>query len=239
MSEETQVTTEKIETSQNTTLTYFVEGEQAEAVSLTASDNKPSPETLGEKTASTPEPSLSQSNDGSAVAQPEAPKRKRRTKAELQQLQGESTQFNITMDGNIQPPPKGDFKPQDAPTARPIIVDESAIKFILHSVFNTIAIKRGSHWKLSAEESKVLIPPATRVANKYAPLFLVKYADEIALLTAVVGIVYVRIDADMELNKQREKEAIVRVHTPPPAQQVEEPKQEYRSADQLYPGIAK
>lgn len=82
------------------------------------------------------------------------------------------------------------------PTIAPELLDEATLRLILSMPFDFIAARKGEHWKLSPEELAAVAPLAAKVANKYAPAILARWADEIALVS-VFGIILIkRVNVD-------------------------------------------
>lgn len=76
------------------------------------------------------------------------------------------------------------------------ILDPATIELLLSMPFDFIAARNGDHWKLTPAEKAALVPVATRVANKYSPALLAKWADEAALATVLIVILYQRVQVD-------------------------------------------
>lgn len=73
---------------------------------------------------------------------------------------------------------------------------EAAVGAILSFCFSYVAARKGEHWILTSEEKQELVPLAARVAAKWAPVLLKKYADECALLFLLVGLFSKRMEID-------------------------------------------
>ena len=83
-----------------------------------------------------------------------------------------------------------------APIADAGVLDSATVELLLSMPFDFIAARNGAHWKLTPAERAALVPVATRVANKYSPALLAKWADEAALGTVLVVILYQRVQVD-------------------------------------------
>ena len=87
------------------------------------------------------------------------------------------------------------------------VLDGATVELLLSMPFDFIAARNGAHWKLTPAEKAALVPVATRVANKYSPALLAKWADEAALGTVLVVILYQRVQVDNELKAKKAAEA--------------------------------
>lgn len=108
-----------------------------------------------------------------------------------------ASDFVIDTDIPEQPAPKSDAPSIESKPPSQAMFDEKGMKLLLNTIFDGVAQARGQHWKLSADESKTIVPPATRVANKYAPKVLTQYMDEITLAIAAFTIIYGKIQIDI------------------------------------------
>lgn len=91
--------------------------------------------------------------------------------------------------------PEGDELPGSG------LIDAGTIGMILALPFDFMAARQGEHWRLSADEKKMIAPVAARVANKWVPAALAKFTDEIALISVLVMIVGKRARIDAEKAK--------------------------------------
>jgi hypothetical protein len=87
------------------------------------------------------------------------------------------------------------------------VLDGATVELLLSMPFDFIAARNGAHWKLTPAERAALVPVATRVANKYSPALLAKWADEAALATVLVVILYQRVQVDNELKAKKAEAA--------------------------------
>ena len=94
-----------------------------------------------------------------------------------------------------------------APIADAGVLDGATVELLLSMPFDFIAARNGAHWKLTPAERAALVPVATRVANKYSPALLAKWADEAALATVLVVILYQRVQVDNELKAKKAEAA--------------------------------
>ena len=103
--------------------------------------------------------------------------------------------------------PPGGAPAAAAPEPSPAeLLDEATMKMFLAVPFDFIAARKGEHWKLSPEESAALVPLACKVANKYAPAMLARWADELALAAIAGMILLKRVNHDAEKAKAEKKE---------------------------------
>ena len=93
------------------------------------------------------------------------------------------------------------------------VLDGATVELLLSMPFDFIAARNGDHWKLTPAEKAALVPVATRVANKYSPALLAKWADEAALATVLVVILYKRLQVDDAIKEKKAEDA----KTAPPA----------------------
>jgi hypothetical protein len=87
------------------------------------------------------------------------------------------------------------------------VLDSATVELLLSMPFDFIAARNGEHWKLTPAERAALVPVATRVANKYSPALLAKWADEAALATVLVVIIFQRVQVDNELKAKKAEAA--------------------------------
>jgi hypothetical protein len=87
------------------------------------------------------------------------------------------------------------------------LLDPATMELLVAMPFDYIAARNGPHWKLTPEEKAALIPVATRVANKYSPALLAKWADEAALAAVLLMVLFKRVQVDNELKAKREAES--------------------------------
>jgi hypothetical protein len=87
------------------------------------------------------------------------------------------------------------------------LLDPATVELLVAMPFDYIAARNGPHWKLTPEEKAALVPVATRVANKYSPALLAKWADEAALAAVLLMVLFKRVQVDNELKAKREAEA--------------------------------
>jgi hypothetical protein len=87
------------------------------------------------------------------------------------------------------------------------VLDSATVELLLSMPFDLIAARNGAHWKLSPAERAALVPVATRVANKYSPALLAKWADEAALATVLVVILYQRVQVDDAIKAKKAEDA--------------------------------
>jgi hypothetical protein len=87
------------------------------------------------------------------------------------------------------------------------ILDSATVELLLSMPFDFIAARNGAHWKLTPAERAALVPVATRVANKYSPALLAKWADEAALATVLIVILFQRVQVDNELKAKKAEAA--------------------------------
>lgn len=229
-----------------------VETSQSES---TTSDDKPSTDEKTSVTGSERENpaqvepvAIQESATGDGVSQPteDKPKRRRRKKtAPVEAVATPQDQVTQPADFTLDP-----IEPQDLPRTDELasqpkpqesaFITEDAMRLLLTTVFNGIATARGDHWKLSKDEQKTLVPPATRVANKYAPSTLGKYSDEFALAIAVVGIVWVRIDQDKkDIAAKKEAQTFVQPLVAPAPVEEKPILVQQKTIEQMYPTLVR
>lgn len=98
--------------------------------------------------------------------------------------------------------PDGGVPEEDA------LLDPATVELLLGMPFDFIAARNGPHWKLSPEERAALVPVATRVANKYSPALLARWADEVALGAVLLVVLFKRVQTDNELKAKKEAEVV-------------------------------
>jgi hypothetical protein len=73
-----------------------------------------------------------------------------------------------------------------------LLFDDEFMGAIIEQPFDFLAKRYGEQWKLSIEEKKKLGVLCNKVSSKYLPLWLERFADEIALLLTIGTVVYPR-----------------------------------------------
>lgn len=73
-----------------------------------------------------------------------------------------------------------------------LLFDDEFMGAIIEQPFDFLAKRYGEQWKLSVEEKKKLGVLCNKVSSKYLPLWIERFADEIALLLTMGTIVYPR-----------------------------------------------
>lgn len=73
-----------------------------------------------------------------------------------------------------------------------LLFDDEFMGAIIEQPFDFLAKRYGEQWKLSIEEKKKLGVLCNKVSSKYLPLWIERFADEIALLLTMGTIVYPR-----------------------------------------------
>lgn len=93
--------------------------------------------------------------------------------------------------------------------SRPTLLFESEdLKQIIAFPFNFFAERYGDFWKLSPEQENHLTGLTNKVASKYLPLWLEKYADEFALTMTLGMLIYPRWVKTKDLIKKQKEEPI-------------------------------
>ncbi len=73
-----------------------------------------------------------------------------------------------------------------------LLFDDEFIGSIIEQPFDFLARRYGELWKLTPEEKKKLAVLSNKVSSKYLPLWIERFADEIALLLTIGTVVYPR-----------------------------------------------
>lgn len=70
------------------------------------------------------------------------------------------------------------------------LLDPSTVQYITVVLFKTMArMSNQPLWELEKDEAKILMPPLTKVLNKYSPKLLKNYQDEV-VLAATLGSIF-------------------------------------------------
>lgn len=73
-----------------------------------------------------------------------------------------------------------------------LLFDDEFVGSVIEQPFDFLAKRYGEQWRLSLEEKKKLGVLCNKVSSKYLPLWLERFADEIALLLTIGTVVYPR-----------------------------------------------
>ena len=83
-----------------------------------------------------------------------------------------------------------------------VLFDDQFLASIIELPFDFFAKRYGEFWKLSSDERKKLTDLSNRLASKYIPLWVERFADEIAFLSTFAIIVYPRYLMTKELTEK-------------------------------------
>jgi len=103
------------------------------------------------------------------------------------------------------PPPKtGENKvPTDQTTPKTeFSLPSGSLSLLFSSIFGVVSIRAGEHWKLSADESRVLEEAALPLLEKYGGQIVGEYGAEIGFGLAVFGIIFPRLRHDPNSRKE-------------------------------------
>jgi len=87
-----------------------------------------------------------------------------------------------------------------------LLFDEQFLNSIIELPFDYFAKRYGEFWKLSPDEKGKLTALSNRLASKYIPLWIERFADEIAFLSTLGIIIYPRYLMTKELVKKAGEE---------------------------------
>jgi len=97
-----------------------------------------------------------------------------------------------------------------------VLFDDQFLASIIELPFDFFAKRYGDFWKLSPDERKKLTDLSNKLASKYIPLWVERFADEIAFASTFAIIVYPRYLMTKELVDKVPKESQeLKVESPP------------------------
>lgn len=87
-----------------------------------------------------------------------------------------------------------------------LLFDEELIGSFIELPFDYFAKRYGDFWKLSSDEKKKLTILTNKVSSKYLPLWLERFADEVALIATFSMVVYPRwLQTKKTIEEEKEK----------------------------------
>jgi len=87
-----------------------------------------------------------------------------------------------------------------------VLFDAEFLSSIIELPFDYFAKRYGEFWKLSSDEKGKLTTLSNRLASKYIPLWVERFADEIAFLSTMGIIIYPRYLMTKEMIEKAQKE---------------------------------
>lgn len=85
------------------------------------------------------------------------------------------------------------------------LLDPQTVQYITVVLFKTVArVTNEPTWELDKDEAKILMPPLTKVLNKYAPTMLKNYQDEVVLAATFGSIMLAKIQLIRAQKKTQE-----------------------------------
>jgi hypothetical protein len=87
-----------------------------------------------------------------------------------------------------------------------VLFDEQFLASIIELPFDFFAKRYGSFWKLGSDEKEKLTNLSNKLASKYIPLWVERFADEIAFLSTFAIIIYPRYLMTKELTGKPKEE---------------------------------
>jgi len=100
--------------------------------------------------------------------------------------------------------PKGSKNAKGEVEQTPVL-PPAIIKMIVSAPYTLIAKKRGDHWLLSEPELENMVQVHSNLANKYLPEWLKEHADLYAALSMHAMLLFVRIDIDIKIQKEKQE----------------------------------
>jgi len=87
-----------------------------------------------------------------------------------------------------------------------VLFDEQFLASIIELPFDFFVKRYGPFWKLGTDEKEKLTNLSNKLASKYIPLWIERFADEIAFLSTFAIIVYPRYLMTKELTEKTKEE---------------------------------